>query len=353
MKLSVHIVTRGRPALLKRCVLSVAEALPADAEACVVVNGEDPAALEWLSSLDLPGVRYHVQPFAPLSDTRNRALLVCQGEILHCLDDDVTVPRDLFHRVLERFDADLDLAIVGGPNLTPPGSSWPERLFGAILTSPFAAPRVRTRYGAERRERAAAEYDLMFCNFAFRRDAVRAMGETLAPFGSAMVSNEETLFARRCLEAGLKAIYCPSAWVYHARRSTLLSFARQVMKYGAGRARQDAMEPRARTLWMHVPALAVGVGLALAISDASTLALLGVAHALLSLLGALSSSDIRALGWRGILAAIPLTGLVHSSYGIGLWRGWLQPRDVRPPEVEPLESLKAPQVGLPSPAVGT
>ena len=232
------------------------------------------------------------------------------------------VPRHLFSLALGRFESMLALAVLGGPNITPPDSPFAEQLFGAVMTSAFAAPMVRRRYqiGCGMHELPATEKELILCNLAIRPSALPAA----LRFQNKMSSNEENLFLQRCRAAGVKMLHCPKLFVYHHRRKNMLRFAAQIASYGAGRAEQTLLEPESSDLRFLIPGLVYVAAPALLVLAPRLGLFLAIIYLLLAATGGFGSGDIRRLGWKGPMLSIPLTLIVHASYGLGLWLGLIR-----------------------------
>jgi hypothetical protein len=320
VKLLIHIVTHGRPALLRDCVESVARFLPEETSVNIIINGECRESERWLESFAHPAFRWQTIAREPRPLARNRAFDGNDADIVYFLDDDVVVASPVFHRARALFEIDRDLVVLGGPNLTLPDSSYDEKLFGSIMTSPFAAPMVSRRYGSDPRpEFDADEHSLILCNLAVRPSGIphwlRLRGH--------LKSNEENLFLYECQRLGLPCRFSAALGVYHRRRKDIWSFTRQVYSYGFGRAQQTWEAPRSCHPAFLTPALMFPFVAAAIWFPASRAALLALAalHFLLSLAAAAGTRHIRELGPRAVLLGVPLTFLVHSAYGLGFWRG--------------------------------
>jgi succinoglycan biosynthesis protein ExoA len=323
MKLSVHIVTAGRFHLFRSCLKSVLSALPPESEVTIVINGSFPETAGWLEKLGDLRVRWLEITSENRPKARNRAFQICRGEVIYFLDDDVTVPSDLFTRALSHFKSRRKLAVIGGPNLTPPESDFNEQLYGAIMTSSFAAPMICSRYGAGcgKTDRPGTEHDLILCNLAVRRLSIPPS----IKFPALFRSNEENLFITECIRDGLEVRFDPQMHVFHKRRSSLGAFLDQIQSYGFGRAQQVTrapllshpafLVPGAVLLWcLFIPFFPV-----LVIPSLFFLAV----HCIASGVAGYSCEEIRRTGWKGLIASIPLTGLIHICYGFGFWEGVL------------------------------
>ncbi len=313
MRLSVFVVTCGRPELVRACVDSVLVDLPQDGELVVVVNGSDRQTEAWLQNQTDGRLRWSVCVREPRALCRNRGFSGTGAEILLFLDDDVQVPPGFFAEVLRRFAVEGELSILGGPNRTPPGSPWLEQLFGAVMTSAFAAPLVYRRYAAGGVYRKASEHDLILCNLALRRAKIPAG----LRFQQGLRSNEENLFLFHCRTLGLRIRASGCCFVFHRRRRDLTGFIRQIFSYGFGRAQQTVREPASAHWAFLVPAATLVVGPFWAAWHPEWLVLYGM----LAGLGAVFSRETAALGLGGCVGVTLLTPVVHVCYGLGFWAG--------------------------------
>jgi glycosyltransferase involved in cell wall biosynthesis len=311
MTLTVIIVYSGRQRLFEKCLSSVLVALPNGAKVKVVLNGDYPEIRSRLSST--------VQPVEVLSLTktsrcvaRNIAIAETHSELVYFLDDDVEVPSHLFLSAVEEFSKDPDLAVLGGPNLTPPSSSFKEKVFGAVVTSPVCAPKVYQRYRRSHstKVQAADQHDLILCNFVVRRSLVWPK----LKFVPHVTSNEENIFVFQAKELGLKVAKLASLYVFHCRRKTLFSFLQQIRSYGFGRGEQMVLEQRSTHylfyLGLSLPWIAGGI---LLFFPVFTLPIIST-YFTLSLLGALASREVRQLGVVGVWLVALLTPVVQVTY---------------------------------------
>lgn len=316
MKLSVFILTAGRrPKLLSECLRTILSTLPPESEVIVVVQGEPRVLEETRHSVADERIVWKAAPVEKLGKARNRLFSSCAGEIVFQIDDDILVPPDLFRHTLECFERDPELAMLGGPNLTPPDSPKLEKLFGAVVTSWFAAPWVRRRYSAGDGGLVPGDdKNLCGCNLAIRRVAIPSE----VRFDDELSSNEETLFIYECRKRGLKLVYSPGAWVGHRRRATVVRFAKQILTYGKGRAHQWLLRPGSTPPVFLLPSLSCLVFTILIVTGQwAWLGSLVALHAGLSFTSALSSREIRKLGARAVASSVPLIALMHASYGVG------------------------------------
>ncbi len=322
-KISVVVLTRGRAAMLRACLDSVLDAdLSRVAEVLIVVNGPDPEAEAEVAraAVRRPIARLLTIAASSRGRARNLGAREAKGGILHFLDDDVTVPRDLFTATARRFADDPRIAAVGGPNLTPPKSAVFERAAGRALASRLGAWRMRARYAAVGVAREAGEESLMLCSLALRADADGPGG---LRFDESLASAEENLLLERVRRRGGRLIYDPALFVFHRRRSSWRAFAQQAFRSGAGRL---------QTIW-RLPSIARPIHFAPAALVVYAAWLLGRGRADAAVIPAafyaawLAAEAARAFEQDGPLAGAltpALIALLHAAYAAGFMLGpWL------------------------------
>ncbi len=340
LDLTVFIVTfNERHALFTKCCESVIKAIPLSAEIRVIINGDAPLTETWLYNLNHPQIFWRKIPLEPRAKSRNRAFFESRGKIIYFLDDDVIVPEHLFLKVINKFKTNSDVIAIGGPNLTPPNSPIKEKIFGAVLTSFFAAPFVRFRYcPVTQKDISATEKELILCNLAIRNfSEVKTIG-----FNAELSSNEENLLLHILQKKKFKILYSPDLFIYHHRRKKIYDFLMQIMSYGKGRAEQFIKYPNSIHPIFLVPVLSSILGfLLLFFGKYKILLILILIHFILSFLAALCSSEIRKTGYLGIIFSTLLTIVLHFFYALGFIRGFIKLPNVKPPVIEPVKGLKS------------
>lgn len=207
-----------------------------------VVPDTRPAVLDSIARLAFPRDGYEVLIEAGdnPSRNRNRAIGRAAGGIFAFTDDDCIVTANWLAAAAVFFDAHPDYDAVGGPQLTPPGSGFAERVSGYALASPFGAYAAHARYAPRPANLQATESELSSANLFVTRAALERHGL----FDARLWPNEETELLERMAQRGAKIAYHPAIAVYHRRRRTLWGFAAQCFGYGTGRARQTLITGR-------------------------------------------------------------------------------------------------------------
>lgn len=193
------------------------------------------AACRHLKNIMPDDIRYEIllaEGCAP-SQQRNSAALEAGGDVLYFLDDDSLVNHENLDLCSDGM-GDPDVAVVGGPSVTPVTDSWLQQLFGSALASPFGSGAVNNRYRVHGETRETTDKELILCNLAVRRSVFTDLGG----FNECLYPNEENEFLERVTSAGYKLLHAPSMFVQRSQRQTLKAFIRQMFSYGRGRGQQ-------------------------------------------------------------------------------------------------------------------
>ena len=197
-------------------------------------------ALDQLRQADYPAEKIEVVVAEGHWPPRQRNLAVAHsgGEIVYCLDDDSSVPSDLFTRVVAHYE-DKGTAVVGGPSLTPPTDGALQRCIGYVLGSYFGTLTMHARYSPVGKVRWSSEKELITCNLSLRREVFCKEGG----FNEAIFPNDETEMLSRLAHKGYKMIYDPSVFVERSQRRSFSELAKQFFSYGTGRIKQMFLHP--------------------------------------------------------------------------------------------------------------
>lgn len=312
--ISVCIVTRGRSEQLDACLASLDAQEDAPLwELRLLADGD--TSVEAAVRARFPQAAVGVFRNAHPGGARNFLLGGARGEVLLFLDDDVEVEPHLLRRLAELVEANPDVSVFGGPNVTPPRSSRFQTVQGAVLGSMVGAGPVRRRYGRHPLGTADERW-FTLCNLAIRRSAMR-------PFSDLLVCAEENEVLDSLARDGHRMLYDPQLVAYHERRPTYRGFVRQMHKYGRGRGqlmvrrpasiRPAFLVPSGLVLYLiGLPALVVVIGPVVAVP----VVLYGAAVAAEAVKVVVT---LRRPRWLALAAGLIAT--LHLSYGWGVLSG--------------------------------
>ena len=239
-KVSVVVASYNGGRTLRDCLLSLREINYPDYEVIVVDDGSTDGTPHILEAF--PEVRVVHQENQGLSAARNAGIEAAGGEMVAFTDSDCYVDPDWLHHLIVTMERG-GFAGAGGPNLTPPETSWVAR---AIALAPGHATHVLLN------DREAEH--VPGCNMAFRRDRLLEIGGFLPIFRKA---GDDVDVIWRLQNEGHRIAYAPSAFVWHHRRSTFKAYLKQQAGYGEAEAlllseHPERFNERGQSMWQGV-----------------------------------------------------------------------------------------------------
>lgn len=205
MTATVVICTRNRPALLRKCLESIAQLERAPDELIVVDNTSGDKETEVIAR-EFAAI-YIVEQIPGASRTRNRGLAESHSEVVAYLDDDATADVHWLEYVLGPFK-DPQVGVVAGTVVTPQSAAESgARQVGRLLTNKDPRWFEIASFGGLGTE----------CNMAIRRKACagqRVFDERLGKGAPFQIAEGNYAFALLLLR-GYTAVCVPDAIVFH------------------------------------------------------------------------------------------------------------------------------------------
>ena len=247
---------------------------------------------------------------------RNTAARRAKGEILYFLDSDALPDRGNLDRICSVFSERPEVAVCGGPSLTPEDDSVRQQGFGHVLGSFWGSAWMRSRYRSIGKPRFTSDRELILCNLAFRRDVFLEHNG----FDESLYPNEENDLMDRICDSDHRMYYDPRLTVSREQRRGFHSFFRQLFGYGRGRSEQLRTDFRFAKLPLFVfAALPVFILLLPLLLIWTPLFLLPLGlHLALDILFSLPLLLRRPAVF---FSAVPSFFFCHFFYGAGMWRG--------------------------------
>jgi GT2 family glycosyltransferase len=223
---TVAISTRDRPAMLARCLDSLAASTRMPSEIVVVDQSRDDTSREVVAArVDAPRIRHVPHAGSGLGVSQNVAFREAACPVVAVIDDDCVAAEDWIEVIANAFDGDPDLALLAG-RVLPLGPAEEGRHPVSTRTSTVARD-----FG-----RRDAPWDVgSGNNFAARAEWLRRIGgndERLGPGSPGLGGVDMDLF-RRLLAAGARARYEPASIVFHEQADRADRRARRY-PYGYG-----------------------------------------------------------------------------------------------------------------------
>jgi len=285
---------------------------------------EVPKAVESALKIDYPPELFEVIVVRGNNPSmqRNQGVSLASGDIIAFTDDDCDIPEEWLRVAAERFRDD-DIAIIGGPNLTPSSDPPLAKTFGLVCSSPLATASMSRRYRRAKAESNVDETALVLSNLFCRKE----LFEKGLSFSPLLFPNEENHFMNGATRLGHSMEYVPDLYVYHPRKRTWTGFVRQFMGYGTGRGKQTVMDPRSvRPIHLAPAAFSLTVILLPLILLAFRWSVPILPALSLVYLGVITVESLRLLRSYGGLGPLPSLlasfFVLHFAYGIGMILGF-------------------------------
>jgi glycosyltransferase involved in cell wall biosynthesis len=225
VKISVIIPTKNSHNRIEACLKSLANQSFPDYE-IIIVDGHSSDDTTKIAS------KYSTRVFFEDGGTRasacNVGISYAKGEIVAFTDDDCVVPETWLEQIARNFE-NREVQVLGGPSLTPPGSTRLEKALGATYTQVVQLTALGNKSGK----------NVAGCNSAYRKNAIIEVGG----FNERLITAEETDLHFRIYRQGGKIFYDPDLVVFHYRRASFRSFFKQFYRYGVGKGRMLREHP--------------------------------------------------------------------------------------------------------------
>ncbi len=225
-RISVIVCTYNGARTLRECLTALAALDYSSYEVIVVNDGatDDTTAI----AQDYP-VRLINQSNKGLSAARNVGLAASNGDIVAYIDDDAFPHRYWLRYLAAAFGRSAHVGI-GGPNLPPGGDGFVAECVANAPGNP-----LHVLLSDE-----VAEH-IPGCNMAYRKEALVAIGGFDPRFRAA---GDDVDVCWRLQDRGWKIGFCPTAVVWHHRRTSIRAYWKQQYGYGKAEAQLEDKWPQ-------------------------------------------------------------------------------------------------------------
>ena len=248
----------------------------------------------------------------------NAAIAATDGEVVVRVDGHSELSPGYVHRAVETLERTGAVNVGGIQRAT--GRTPFEQAVAAAMTSRFGVGDAKFHYGGEE-----GPTDTVYLG-VFRRDALEAVGG----FDETLVRNQDYELNWRLREAGGTVWFDPELWVTYRPRGSVGALARQYLEYGRWKAEVVRRHPRSlRWRQLVAPATVIGIAVGVLLAPWRRIGTLapGVYGA-----AVLAASATTGRSWPERVRLGAIFPTMHLSWGVGFWRGALQParRSVSP-----------------------
>jgi O-antigen biosynthesis protein len=218
-KVSVVVCSYNGAQTLEACLTSLLQMDYPDYEIILVDDGstDDTPKI----AAEFPKVKTIRQENFGLSVARNVGLRASTGEVIAYTDSDCMADKDWLYYLVGTLEQG-EYTAVGGPNISPPASSWTQ---ACVAASPGQPSHVLI--GDSEAEHIPG------CNMAFYKWCLQSIGGFDPEYRKA---GDDVDVCWRLMERGFRIGFSPSAVVWHHRRFTVSAYFKQQGGYGEAEA---------------------------------------------------------------------------------------------------------------------
>lgn len=309
MLFSIIIPVFNRPGELAELLTSLTYQTFSQFEVIVIEDGSTISSEKVIDRFnDLFPIRYILQENTGQGFARNHGMAQAKGDFFIVLDSDVIIPSS-YLEVLNKAILDRGLDAFGGPDAADSDFSNLQKAMDYAMTSFWTTGGIRGKL------KDPSKYQARGFNMGVSRKVFEQVGGFVDPN-----RGEDIEWSIRIKKAGFKLELVEEAFVYHKRKNTLWSFAKQAFSFGRNRVNVSRFHPEAIKLVHLLPTFFL-IFLISIIVNAAFFKFLLIPQ--LVVFGVWATLVIYSASWKyqsiliGDLAL--LTSLIQlSSYGAGL-----------------------------------
>lgn len=242
MFFSCIIPVYNRPGEIKDLLGSLLPQTNTQFEVIVVEDGSTLRCKEVVDAFaDQLTIHYFFQENTGQGFARNFGMQQAKGDFFVILDSDVLLPRTYFE-VLEQAIATRSLDAFGGPDAAATDFSPLQKAMDFAMTSFWTTGGIRGKL------KNPAAYQARGFNMGVSRGVFEQLGGFVDPN-----RGEDIEWSLRIKKAGFRLELVSEAFVYHKRKNTLVSFAKQAFSFGRNRINVSRFHPEAIKLVHALP----------------------------------------------------------------------------------------------------
>ncbi|MEB2786690.1 glycosyltransferase [Algoriphagus persicinus] len=242
MKFSVIIPVYNRPEELRELLQSLTKQAFSDFEIVVIEDGSmNDSGCVITDFNDKLQIQYLVQPSSGQGFARNNGMKTAKGEFFVILDSDVILPDDYLQKLSTAIESRI-LDAFGGPDAADKDFSVLQKAMDFAMTSLWTTGGIRGKM------KNPSKYQARGFNMGVSRKVFEETGGFADPN-----QGEDIEWSIRIKMAGFKLELVPEAFVYHKRKNTVASFARQAFSFGKNRVNVSRFHPGAIKLVHWLP----------------------------------------------------------------------------------------------------
>jgi glycosyltransferase involved in cell wall biosynthesis len=212
----------------------------------------DAEIIESIKKLDYPKNEFHVVVVKGLnpSENRNKGAEKSKGKYIVFLDDDGVIEEDYLKNIENFLNKYPEIDIVGGPQLTPKDEKGFAKISGYGLSSKFGAWKISHRYSENKTILNVDETHLTSANLICKKNVLKKV-----QFDPKLFPGEDPKFISDAKFQKFKVAYTPNIKIYHRRRPTIKSLAKQIFNYGKVRPAKESFFETIKMPFFFIPSI--------------------------------------------------------------------------------------------------
>lgn len=242
MYFSIIIPVYNRPSEVYELLTSISNQTFQDFEVILVEDGSSDKSDQIVSFFQskIP-IRYFYQENQGQGFARNFGMSQAKGDFFVILDSDVILPGD-YLLVLKNAILSRNLDAFGGPDSAASDFTNLQKAMDFAMTSFWTTGGIRGKL------KDPPKYQARGFNMGVSRTVFESIGGFVDPN-----RGEDIEWSIRIKKAGFKLELVEEAFVYHKRKNTLKSFAKQAFSFGRNRVNVSRFHPEAIKLVHWLP----------------------------------------------------------------------------------------------------
>ena len=242
MFFSIIIPVFNRPGELSELLQSLTLQTISDFEVVVIEDGSTIKSDQILASFrDRLNLLYVFQENTGQGFARNKGMSLAKGRFFVILDSDVILPPD-YLELLQNAIKSRKLDAFGGPDAAAADFSPLQKAMDFAMTSFWTTGGIRGKL------KNPAAYQARGFNMGVSREVFARLGGFIDPN-----RGEDIEWSLRIKKGGFRLELVSEAFVYHKRKNTLWSFAKQAFSFGRNRVNVSRFHPEAIKLVHWLP----------------------------------------------------------------------------------------------------
>ena len=156
---------------------------------------------------------------------RNTGIEKANGDLFAFIDSDAYAHKDWLKNAVARLNSDVNIGVVGGPNLAPENATWLERAAIDMVYCSLGTGGSYKLGNNESREMASS-------NMVVRAALAREFS-----FDETLLTSEDSKMCYNIRRAGFKIVFDPEVKVWHHRRPLFIPHLVRMFRQGSDKAK--------------------------------------------------------------------------------------------------------------------